>query len=229
MTFLTLSQAAKAANKSKSTVHEAIRTGRLSAFKNDKNQWQLDPDELFRVYPQAEQKPDTKTEAAPGRPNEETAILRQRVEFLEQRVNDIKNERDDLRRRLNEEAEERFKTNLWMRTVIDEQALFLSNKFDLTPDQFNLFTLLVKGKYVITQVYFRGQADLNPGDFFSIIDDLKKIGVLGNTQGSNIFGYETFSTVINSILQGRDINEITLNDFVNIARRFGEWRILPTA
>jgi hypothetical protein len=46
----TLNQAAKACNKSKSTLLVAIRNGRLSAKRDDKNQWQIDPAELFRVY-----------------------------------------------------------------------------------------------------------------------------------------------------------------------------------
>jgi len=46
----TLNQAAKACNKSKSTLLAAISGGRLSAKRDDKNQWQIDPAELFRVY-----------------------------------------------------------------------------------------------------------------------------------------------------------------------------------
>ena len=46
----TLNQAAKACNKSKSTLLAAINSGRLSAKRDDKNQWQIDPAELFRVY-----------------------------------------------------------------------------------------------------------------------------------------------------------------------------------
>jgi hypothetical protein len=46
----TLNQAAKACNKSKSTLLYAINSGRLSANRDDKNQWQIDPSELFRVY-----------------------------------------------------------------------------------------------------------------------------------------------------------------------------------
>jgi hypothetical protein len=51
MPLLTLNQAAKVAEKSKSTLLGAIKSKRLSAFKTPLNQWQIDPDELFRVYP----------------------------------------------------------------------------------------------------------------------------------------------------------------------------------
>ena len=65
---LNLNEAAKLCHKSKSTVLEAIRNGRLSASRNDKNEWQIDPAELFRVYPftieseQIEQQNSKKTE-----------------------------------------------------------------------------------------------------------------------------------------------------------------------
>jgi hypothetical protein len=51
MPFLTLGQAANECGKQKSTILDAIRSARLSASKDDKNQWQIDPSELFRVYP----------------------------------------------------------------------------------------------------------------------------------------------------------------------------------
>jgi len=47
----TLNQAAKACHKSKSALLEAMRSGRLSAAKDDKGYWMIEPSELFRVYP----------------------------------------------------------------------------------------------------------------------------------------------------------------------------------
>ncbi len=51
MASLTLSQAAKAAGKSKSTLSRAIKTGRLSATRLDDGNFSIDPAELFRAYP----------------------------------------------------------------------------------------------------------------------------------------------------------------------------------
>ena len=51
MTPLTLNKARKVCKKSKSTILEAIRLGRLSANKDHQHQWQIDPDELLRLYP----------------------------------------------------------------------------------------------------------------------------------------------------------------------------------
>ena len=52
MAGLSLSQAAKAAGRSKSTIGRAIKSGRLSAARNDDDTFSIDPSELFRAFPQ---------------------------------------------------------------------------------------------------------------------------------------------------------------------------------
>lgn len=52
MAGLSLSQAAKAAGRSKSTIGRAIKSGRLSATRNDDDTFSIDPSELFRAFPQ---------------------------------------------------------------------------------------------------------------------------------------------------------------------------------
>lgn len=47
----TLSQAARACKRSKSTIANALETGRLSGRKNDVGNWEIEPAELFRVFP----------------------------------------------------------------------------------------------------------------------------------------------------------------------------------
>jgi hypothetical protein len=46
-----LGQAAKAAGRSKTTIHRAIKSGRLSASRTDDGGWSIDPAELSRAYP----------------------------------------------------------------------------------------------------------------------------------------------------------------------------------
>jgi hypothetical protein len=48
---LTLNKAAKMCGKAKSTILEAIKSGRLSASKNAKGYYSIDPAELSRVFP----------------------------------------------------------------------------------------------------------------------------------------------------------------------------------
>jgi len=50
MPIFTLNQAAKACSKSKSAILKAIKTGRLSAIKDDLGQWCIDASELYRCY-----------------------------------------------------------------------------------------------------------------------------------------------------------------------------------
>lgn len=47
----TLGEAAKATGKSKATISKAIKSGRISAAKDEVGTFQIDPSELHRVYP----------------------------------------------------------------------------------------------------------------------------------------------------------------------------------
>jgi hypothetical protein len=51
MQKLSANKAAKEAGIAKKTLLEAILSGRLTATKNDKGHWEIDPEELFRAYP----------------------------------------------------------------------------------------------------------------------------------------------------------------------------------
>lgn len=50
MSELSLSQAAKLAGRSKSTIHRAIKTGKLSATRHEDGSYSIDPAELSRVF-----------------------------------------------------------------------------------------------------------------------------------------------------------------------------------
>ena len=52
MSLLTLSQAAKTISKSKSTLNRAVKSGRLSAVRNEDGTFSIDPSELARAFPQ---------------------------------------------------------------------------------------------------------------------------------------------------------------------------------
>jgi hypothetical protein len=94
---LSLSAAAKAAGKSKSTISRAIREGRLSAEAQG-NSFAIQPAELFRVYPK---RTDARTDAQPPAQPDETAADRVRVEMLERLVAQLEEqlaqEREDRR------------------------------------------------------------------------------------------------------------------------------------
>lgn len=47
----TLGEAAKAAGKSKTTLHRAIKSGKISASKSDDGSYVIEPSELHRLFP----------------------------------------------------------------------------------------------------------------------------------------------------------------------------------
>jgi molecular chaperone GrpE (heat shock protein) len=111
---LNLNEAAKLCHKSKSTVLEAIRSGRLSASRNDKNEWQIDPAELFRVYPykvENEQSNSKKVERENRNRTDENLkeILENERKEREREREQMQATIEDLRKRLDEEAQERRK------------------------------------------------------------------------------------------------------------------------
>jgi hypothetical protein len=105
----TLTQAAKEAKKAKSTIIDAIRNGRLSASKDDKGRYQIEPVELFRVYPPTTKTADHSNEktTTDQQTDLETALLKQKVDFLEQTISRLETEKNNLWQRLDSEAEER--------------------------------------------------------------------------------------------------------------------------
>lgn len=95
--MMTMGQAAKQAGVSKATLSRAIKSGKISANKNDKGGWDIDPAELFRVYPAT---PATgagngamKQNATP----DETAVLHAQVDGLKAQLDLMREQVDDLK------------------------------------------------------------------------------------------------------------------------------------
>ena len=68
-TSLSLLDAAKRTGKSKPTILRAIQSGKISAQKDEHGEWQIEPAELFRVYPST---PD-ETDASAHETDDETS------------------------------------------------------------------------------------------------------------------------------------------------------------
>lgn len=112
MAQLSLGQAAKQVGKSKSTITRAIRSGKLSAQRQNDNSYKIDPAELFRVWPATGAQPHE--DATPKTPQGDvTASMQSRIEMLEallerekDAAGDLKGTIEDLRKRL-DKAEDR--------------------------------------------------------------------------------------------------------------------------
>ena len=95
MSKLSLTQAAKEVGKSKPTISKAIKTGRLSAKKVG-NGYEIDPAELFRVYPKETKKlPQESKKKLP-----EITLLELENRMLKEQLDREKDTVEDLRTRL---------------------------------------------------------------------------------------------------------------------------------
>jgi hypothetical protein len=106
----TLAQAAVATGRDRSTLLKAIKSGKLSAARDEATSaWQVDPAELARVYgignPEAKSEPRIGESQADMRLQLE--VERMKTAGLESRLTDMEGVVHDLRRRLDTEAEER--------------------------------------------------------------------------------------------------------------------------
>ena len=99
---LSANQAAKESGIAKKTLLEAMKNGRMSADKNDKGHWQIDPAELFRVFPKTGNKPVTETTTHPQEKPPETSaleievkMLREQMAWKDEVLEELRQERDD--------------------------------------------------------------------------------------------------------------------------------------
>lgn len=96
----TLGEAAKATGKSKATISKAIKTGRISASKNESGTFHIDPVELHRVYAPTV---SDEREETPSKPPDNTANdglireLQARLEAAQERLADRETVISDLR------------------------------------------------------------------------------------------------------------------------------------
>jgi hypothetical protein len=98
-----LKQAADAVNRGKPAILKAIKSGHISAHKDDNGQWQIDPAELHRVYPMVTGNgsgtaADEREEIPRSLRNldREMELLRERLGEKDELIADLRTERDRL-------------------------------------------------------------------------------------------------------------------------------------
>lgn len=104
-----LKQAAEAAGRGKPAILRAIQRGIISAQKNAKNEWMIDPSELHRVYPMIALNGAVSNETERSATHNEIPMLRQENEFLKQQIEREREMSRELLRRLDDETAERRK------------------------------------------------------------------------------------------------------------------------
>jgi hypothetical protein len=102
----------------------------MSAGKDDQGRYQIDPAELYRVFPVNTGNSQISVEGVRQETGLETGGLQATVEHLRELLAEIKDERDDLRRRLDREAEERREAQTKLTALLTHQP---APKADLPP------------------------------------------------------------------------------------------------
>jgi hypothetical protein len=108
---LTLRQAAELSGTSRSTIHRALKNGKISGGRLEDGAWDIDPSELARVFPWDITEPvqrDTTGQERNGS-GERESVLAVRVEMLERQLDRERDTVEDLRKRL-DRAEDRILT-----------------------------------------------------------------------------------------------------------------------
>jgi excisionase family DNA binding protein len=127
-----LKEAAEAVGKSKPTILRAIQSGKISAKKDDHGEWLIEPAELHRVYEPASDENDARngthrnndddeTPNETGALRQEVALLREMLTERDRRVADKDTVIDDLRNRLDAEADERRRTQAQLTGLLTDQ------------------------------------------------------------------------------------------------------------
>ncbi len=119
---LSLSQAARESGTSKPTLSRWIAKGKVSAERQQDGSYLIDPSELDRI------KDLMRNGNGSGNPNvkqsetsQETSALRREVELLRERLDDKDGVINDLRRRLDDETEERRTAQAKLTALLTDQ------------------------------------------------------------------------------------------------------------
>jgi hypothetical protein len=135
----TLGQASKACGRSKTAIAQALTEGRLSGTKNEQGRWQIDPAELYRVYPAKNVNvddqghlPDTPDTNRTGAENER---LKATVEGLERLCRQLEDERDNLREQVSAANDERRTTLRQLTALLTDQRTRTTDVIAMPPPE----------------------------------------------------------------------------------------------
>ncbi len=111
----TIGTASKATGKSKSTISRDIKSGKISASHKDDGSYEIEPSELHRVYPAISCNSTGNSfieHSGTHETSNENKAVKAEVDGLHEQIELLKDERNDLRRRLDAESDERRRLTL---------------------------------------------------------------------------------------------------------------------
>jgi hypothetical protein len=105
----TLTEAAAATGKARSTIFKACKSGKVSYTTDAHDEIQIDPAELHRVYPPISGNVERNVENEMGetkRNGNGNNLLHQEIQFLREKLSDLERLKEDERRSLSERIED---------------------------------------------------------------------------------------------------------------------------
>jgi hypothetical protein len=106
-TFLSLGEAAKETGKNKSIISRAIKSGKMSAQKNEDGHYSIDPAELFRVFPKGSEQQLQKEEKQQQATHDSNSSNTLRVKELELEVKFLDKEKNLIQEQIKKTEQER--------------------------------------------------------------------------------------------------------------------------
>jgi predicted site-specific integrase-resolvase len=137
-----LKSASEATGKSKSTIQRAIKTGKISATLNNFGTYQIDPSELHRIFPPVSSGVSIRQTATED-VSSENRELKAKVSLLREMV-------DDLRHRLDLEAEERRRLTL----LLTQEEKKISGQMVRPVFLVALFAVILMAFFLNLSMYF---------------------------------------------------------------------------
>ena len=117
-----LKQAAEAVGRGKPAILRAIQKGIISAQRSAKNEWLIDPSELHRVYPPILRNDAQGIQVERSATLEAMDVLRSENGLLREQIELLKDERQDIRCRLDKSEEERRETQAKLTALLTYQT-----------------------------------------------------------------------------------------------------------
>lgn len=120
----TLNEAAKAVGKSKTTIHRAIKSGKISASKLESGAYAIDPSELHRVFQVGTAERTIRNDTERGETASGTADIRLEMlekerererQQLEETIADLREDRDKWRQQATALLEDKRPKGFWAR------------------------------------------------------------------------------------------------------------------
>ncbi len=129
--YHSLEQAAQAVGKRKSTIHNALKNGRISGEKDHKGRWKILKGELHRVYPEVSSNERENVQIGNHETANELIEIRVKVQILEEQLTREREINEDLKEDRNHWREQAERTSLLLTDQRPKKKTVLNRLFGI--------------------------------------------------------------------------------------------------